>query len=133
MEWSSEYEVGITEIDNQHKKWLELLNAFYDNLTKDNNDKQLLVLITEAAEYGKYHFEEEEKVMELLGYPHLDEQKKMHSEIAEKIMIFQNKVQNGQPLISLTVTNEFKSWFRNHILIEDHKIGEFVKIKNIRI
>ncbi len=125
MEWSTQYELGIPEIDEQHKKWLELLNQFYDGLSSDNVELLLPQMIAEASDYGKFHFGEEEKFMERIGYPKLDEQKALHRDIAAKISTFREKVERGQPLMSLSVTNEFKAWFREHILIEDKKISEY--------
>jgi hemerythrin len=42
MDWSIDYEIGIPEMDSQHKKWLELLNRFYDHLNTGEFNKKLL-------------------------------------------------------------------------------------------
>ncbi len=34
LQWSTKFELGIPEMDMQHKKWLEILNNFYDHLSE---------------------------------------------------------------------------------------------------
>ncbi len=130
LEWSSEYEFGIPEMDKQHKRWLELLNTFYDNLESKNMKKHLLKMLDEAIEYTHYHFKEEEALMSTIGYPALQDQKMLHKEIAKKIENFREKIAADKEVVSMVITNEFKSWFKTHILIEDKKyVDMYKKIK----
>jgi hemerythrin-like metal-binding domain len=124
MSWSKEYEFDIPEMDQQHKKWLEILNKFYDHLENENMRSHLHEMITEAVDYTHYHFQEEEKLMLKIGYHDINEQKRMHKEIVNKIEAFQNKIKNGEPIVTMTLTSEFKNWFKNHILVEDKKYAE---------
>ncbi len=87
----------------------------------------LSTLVAEAVDYTKFHFREEEKLMQSVGYGDLEAQKNMHRDIAAKIENFQKKVEDGEPVLSVTLTNEFKSWFRNHILVEDKKYVGLVR------
>jgi hemerythrin len=127
MAWSSKYEFGIPEMDEQHRHWLELLNNFYDGLAEQNMKLHLLKLLEEAIDYTHYHFEEEEKSMQNIGYPALTEQKKLHAEIGKKSENFRYKVMDDKPIVSMSITNEIKSWFKNHILVEDKKYVELYK------
>ncbi len=119
--WSKEYEFGISEIDSQHRHWLDILNNFYDHLESANMKDHLLTLIDEAINYTHYHFFEEEKLMTGIGYPAIEEQKEMHREISKKIQGFKETIEADKALVSMTVTHEFKDWFRHHILEEDKK------------
>jgi hemerythrin-like metal-binding protein len=124
LTWSNEFEFGISEIDSQHHHWLDILNNFYDHLEGNNVKEHLLTLIDEAIDYTHYHFSEEEKLMNRIGYPAVDEQKAMHREIAEKILQFKKTIDADKPLVSMTVTHEFKDWFKHHILLEDKKYAQ---------
>ncbi len=121
MTWSKEFEFGIPDIDSQHRRWLDIMNMFYDQLEEKNLKDNLLKLIDNAIDYTKYHFSEEEKFMESIGYSQKDEQQKMHKEIVNKINGYKKTIEEGKSLVSMTVTQEFKGWFKNHILIEDKK------------
>ena len=127
LSWEAKYEFGIPEIDNQHKKWLTILNRFYDSVGKVDLGSKVKDLVVEAIEYTSYHFKEEEKFMEKMKFPHLSEQKKMHQEIITMLTSFKNDIENKKTIISMAVTNEMKKWFKEHILIEDMKYAEYYK------
>lgn len=128
MVWSKEFEIGIPEMDKQHQRWLELLNNFYDRLETSNMKDHLLRLIDEAIDYTQYHFSEEEKLMASIGYPAQNDQKKMHQDIRSKIAEYRQKIATDKPLMSMSVTNEFKGWFTHHILEEDRKYADMYKL-----
>ncbi len=121
MEWSGEYELGIPEMDRQHMRWLELLNAFYDHLSTGDFNQRLKKLVDEAYVYTQYHFSEEERLMSTIGYPAVEDQREMHRRIAEKILDFKQRIDAGQHVVSVTLTSELKSWFTQHIKVEDKK------------
>jgi len=127
--WSSTYEFGIEEIDSQHKRWLEILNNFYDHLSEGQLKSKLISLLDEAIEYTLFHFASEETFMATMGYPHIDDQKKMHQNIASLLTDFKKDALNDKIIVSTIVTKELKKWFNEHILIEDMKYAEFFKSK----
>jgi len=124
MAWSSKFELGIPEMDEQHKKWLAILNSFYDHLSDKDLTAQMKSLIQDVIDYTQYHFSEEEKLMASIGYHELNQQKQMHKEITDKIIRFKQRLDAGNLVISTAVTSELKSWFKEHIMIEDKKYAE---------
>lgn len=121
FKWGAEYELGIPEMDKQHQRWIEIINGFYDNLERKDVDSKVLNMINDVLDYTNYHFTEEEKMMESIGYSELDEQKKMHELITVKMKEYKRKIESKELLLSITVTNELKDWLKNHILVEDKK------------
>jgi len=132
LTWNSSYEIGIPEMDAQHKKWLEILNEFYDQLNSEEIGAKAKVLCEKAIEYTKFHFSEEEKLMSSMGYPAISEQKAMHASIRNSIEEFNDKLEHGRTVVTFTITNEMKNWFSNHILIEDKKYAQLYLSKKIR-
>jgi hemerythrin len=131
--WQTEYDFGIPEIDRQHRRWIELLNAFYDGLQEREVKTRLLTMLDEAIDYTEYHFREEEAMMSGMGYEALADQMRLHAEIGEKIRQFRKKISEDKPIVSMAVTNEFKDWFKNHILGEDKKYVELYKKTHPRV
>ena len=125
IKWGKEYELGVEKMDEQHKKWIGIINKFYDSIGKNEIKKNLEVLINEVLDYTKYHFTEEEKFMESIGFGELQNQKTMHKALTEKMAGFKTKIVNGEQLLSVSVTNELKDWLNNHIKLEDKKYAEF--------
>ncbi|MCK9171381.1 MAG: hemerythrin family protein [Treponema sp.] len=124
MKWSSKYEVGIPEMDAQHKHWIELLNAFCEGLEEQAMKLHLINLLYETINYTLYHFSEEERLMQNIGYPSLNDQKKLHTELYRTIESLRDKIARDEPVVPKTVTKELKNWFNYHLLIEDKKYVE---------
>ncbi len=125
MEWSTKFELGIPDMDQQHQRWLEILNNFYEKLDNDDMTENVKKLVDEVLEYTNYHFTQEETFMESIHYPEIDSQKQMHAEIIRMIEGYRQKAVEGKVIISMTLTAELKKWFKEHILIEDKKYSEF--------
>lgn len=127
LKWDKKYELGIPEMDNQHKKWAEILNKFYDQVSKSDLKTNMLEMVDEALAYTKYHFTEEEKFMSKMKYPKINEQKIMHEEIISSLMKFKDSLKSNKTITSMEITNELKKWFKDHIMVEDMKYAEFFK------
>ena len=127
LQWEQKYEFGIPEVDEQHKKWLSILNKFYDSMGNGDLNNKMKSLVAEALDYTVYHFNEEEKLMEKMKFPHLNEQKRMHKEIVNMLSAFKKDIENKKTIISMSITNEMKKWFKEHILLEDMKYAEYYK------
>jgi hemerythrin len=130
MIWQPDYEFGIPDIDKQHKHFLDLLNRFYDGLAENNMKNHLVALLNEALDYAHYHFSEEERMMKDIGYGAILEQRKMHSSMESKIEEYKEKIVLDRIVVSLTMTNEFRGWFNDHILGEDKKYVDLYKNVN---
>ena len=76
IKWSKELELGIPEIDEQHKKLIDLINLFY---TEPEESKKVERFLTELEDYINYHFSYEEAFMEKIGFPELPTHRKAHS------------------------------------------------------
>lgn len=131
MKWKKEFETGIPEMDEQHQRWLALLNIFYDQISqKKDIDQELRKLVSDVLEYTNYHFREEERLMTKMGYPELAKQKEMHNQITKKVTDFKKKVDSGQRIVSIELTKELRSWFNEHILVEDKKYAKLYLSKS---
>lgn len=121
LEWTPDLSVSNDTIDQQHQKWIKLLDDFYTGI-KDGKSKEVLEqLILGMLDYTKYHFAHEEKYMESIGYPNLDSHKKLHAEYIGKIEEYHQRIVDGKLIISLEVTSYLKTWLINHIKGEDQR------------
>jgi hemerythrin-like metal-binding protein len=68
MEWKAEYATGIRNIDNQHRRILELVTLF-EGLSGDRADSlDAHRLIVHTRKFMEFHFSVEESLMHLLPY-----------------------------------------------------------------
>lgn len=59
--WNENFSTGIPDIDEQHKKLVDLLNTLTDTLVRGDN-VELERVFDELAAYAAYHFESEEQI-----------------------------------------------------------------------
>lgn len=124
LQWKEEYNTGIQKMDEQHKKWMSIINQFYDQLQKREMHDNLGELLYKAIDYTNFHFSEEEKMMETYHFSGLEQQKKEHAEIRSKLSEMEKRYKEGRLDISLPVTSEMKSWFNRHISKLDNEYGK---------
>ena len=63
IEWTYDFEVYNDEIDDQHKKIIELYNELYMAMSKGDAQSVLSTILAELISYSKYHFETEESIL----------------------------------------------------------------------
>jgi len=77
IEWSPTYELGVEEIDNDHRNLFGLAREMYEALGKADFD--LCHSRTERLiDALKKHFTREEEFLERIGYPDADAHKDFH-------------------------------------------------------
>lgn len=68
FKWGTNFETGIQEVDDQHRKLVELINSLGAQLAEnDMTDRHVEALLQELFNYTQYHFQEEERLMVYYG------------------------------------------------------------------
>lgn len=60
--WNENFNTGVTTIDEQHRKLVELLNVLASHVAFDADIPALNVIFDELADYAAYHFQTEEAI-----------------------------------------------------------------------
>jgi hemerythrin-like metal-binding protein len=121
MVWSERFSIHNEEIDNQHKKLFDLYNRV-QFFAEDEGDKTRT--LKALTDYAGFHFADEERVMESVGYPDHEFQrhKKQHELFLESLSQLKS-----EPLWK--TLDFFREWLLTHVLAEDTKIGRFIEAK----
>ena len=129
--WKDEYSVGVEEMDNDHKKLLNLINqlqtAVHYYTGKEFEEKAL----DELVDYTKTHFKKEEKLMEDNDYADLEAHKVLHQKFIDKVSAFLELYKNDSD-VAVNDTLEFlKDWLIKHINGTDKEYGKVLNEKGI--
>jgi hemerythrin len=131
IEWKDEYSVGITHIDEDHKKLITLLNQFtvaYDHDMSEKFEKEALEAL---IDYTKYHFEREEEMMRDNDYPDFIAHQAKHKEMIEQVNKFVD-LYNEKGHDALKDISEFLTvWLINHINGTDKGYSEYLNQRGI--
>lgn len=125
--WKEIFNIGVQEIDNQHKMFLEYLNEC--SVHADSNDKKevVLELVGKMNDYAIKHFAAEEYLMRVSDYGELGAHITQHKYFADQVEELQNAINSGanERISSLMVF--MQDWFIRHILEEDKKYTSCIK------
>ncbi len=118
IKWSDDYSVGLKEIDNQHKKLLNIINKLYNSFINRDDEKIMTEILNDMAEYTEYHFKNEEKYFMRFNYPNMQEHMKYHKIYINKINEFKKDLEQNKK-ITYTVMNFLRNWIVEHIQGKD--------------
>lgn len=128
MPWKEEYKVHYTEIDNQHAKMVQLVNELH-SLLGSKKKETIKYIMKQLVEEAKIHFQTEEKLMTQNNYLDFISHKLEHDRYYNKLANFYSELQNEKESMNLEILNSFKTWFVNHLKINDKKLGGFLAEK----
>lgn len=133
IEWNDSYLIGITVIDNEHKKLLKIANDLYDVAASSQDDKSFMVkfspVLKSLTDYTEYHFEDEEKLFTRYGYPGAAAHKAAHDNFVKEIKAQIRGLTTATPQTAKRLYQNMVSWVLNHIAKADTVWAKFVKTK----
>jgi hemerythrin len=125
MEWSDGLSVGFKDIDEQHKRWIDIYNTAHDKMMAGSSGdlKSLgISALEEMITYSESHFAYEERLMEKIGYPGLDLHRVIHQNFSRKLQQTVQKMREGEFVLNSEIIKMIERWLIDHILNEDMKI-----------
>ncbi len=125
IDWDEKYALSISEIDDQHKRWFDIINELHDALKSGKGPDTFEKTINSLLEYTQYHFAHEEAFMKKINYPSFHEHRRMHDAFKNEIFNLQNEFLSGDVVMRSQVMSRLQGWLRDHILVEDRKYADF--------
>lgn len=126
FEWKDQYNTGISEIDYQHRYFLQLIRRIAGVIIDNKDSFYSERVLMELVYYAKFHFYSEENLMILYGYDNILEHKRLHLELIDqlsnKINFMSKTMDEPHHLIQFLL-----QWFVHHSMEEDKKIALFMK------
>lgn len=118
--WSSDLEIGVPELDEQHKYFFDIANRIIDLQDKLNVTKaEILDAIGKLGGYSMDHFATEETMLNQLGEPaveaHLAKHDKFRKEIKEFILSIEASDADDKQIASKVA--EFACSYVNHHML----------------
>lgn len=131
LQWNNELSVGISSIDEQHKKLINMINALNDELAKGQPNDVLVKIFDGLAVYTVDHFGYEENLFSQYGYGESEAHKKEHIALIKQVGNLQEKMEKGDFMIGVEVMVFLKEWLLNHILKSDKSYAPFLIAKGV--
>ncbi len=127
IEWSKQFSIGVEEVDNDHRKLVNLVNKIHAMNSREEKDlDRVLDLFEELLSYSRWHFRHEERLMQNYGYPEFFNHKKEHGDLEQLATELYEKLLNGDESIIDKLMLFLKNWLMDHIVGTDMKMGRFL-------
>jgi len=123
FEMKEEYYLGVAAIDEQHKRLFEIAEEAYqllnDEFIPDKFD-YIAKILGDLKEYTIFHFTDEEKYMESIGFKKIFSHKIEHEEFIKKLEHLDwDEIEKNQEKAIMEILNYLNDWLVNHILYTD--------------
>lgn len=125
LEWNANMVTGISEIDNQHKRIVDMVNQMREAMEKGDVEAVGRV-IPNMVDYTISHFAFEEALMEEAGYRFLIPHRRVHQLFTKRIPEFQARYAAGEDILEELHTMLVR-WLANHIQNEDQGYVEAIQ------
>lgn len=124
--WSDRFASGIESVDSQHQQLFRLINQIGELLVDGGeiSEADIQVLVKQLADYTRFHFTHEERVMAEGGLDstYIDSHKKIHQRFTEQVIsMWKGRAGLVDPV--RTLYGFLSSWLVYHILGEDQKMA----------
>ena len=126
ISWRTEYNIHNFKIDAEHQKLFAIAREAMQvsRLTKEDEIKdKLKTIISKLFKYVNIHFTNEEKYMEEISYPELEEHKQLHKNMINMLTSLISKLNTLElKEIEKALSDFIEEYFIKHIVLEDKKI-----------
>jgi hemerythrin len=129
IKWRSDLEIGIEEIDNQHKALVNAVNDFLQACTQGKGKEEVGKTLNFLSDYVVTHFNYEQEYQKKYGYPKYEQHLNMHQSFLEEADNMKKKFEQEGPSLHFTVqfSKKVVNWIITHIGGADAEFAAYVK------
>lgn len=111
--WTPDLQVGVEEIDNQHRKLYSLLADFYTSLQKGAGKAVSAKMLEDLMSYAGTHFIAEERYLK--DHPELVQHRQQHYSFIKRMNQFEREYLHGDIALSVNMVTYIADWLFEHI------------------
>lgn len=130
--WSDKLSLGIKELDDQHKVWIEIINELNDAMRAGKSKEVLGDVFKKLLDYTQYHFKSEEDLFDKYLYPPATEHSQKHKKMVDDVNKYYNDFKAGKLTVSINLMQLLSNWLIDHIQKEDKQYAPFLKEKGVK-
>lgn len=128
VEWNNDWNMGIPEIDEDHRRFIAVLNDFLQAVTDQMAPSEIMIRLQLLVDEAGKDFENEESFLKQVGYEDYDWHVETHNQLKQQIVnnleritahsTFDTWIDAGQKVRSLLL---------EHFLYEDDKFRHLLR------
>ena len=126
--WSNILSIGVDEIDEDHRRLLDIFNILNHSVTEGATPDYLAAVLEELINCTAWHFSHEERLMLKHGYEGLASHKMEHQELIKSAKELQQKILQAGNVVADEDLEFLERWLTEHILTDDLKMGNYLAL-----
>jgi len=127
--WSREQELGVAVLDQQHRRLAQMVNRLAASVTAAEDGAQIQALLDDLGRFTAYHFDTEEGLMDLYGFPGARSHKEQHRKLKDDLLAIRNQVDTSELSRTLSAV---KDWLLTHIQVADRDLVRDLRSEGVR-
>ncbi len=123
-EWNKERSMGLSIIDEEHKKIVEIIDEIIAAKQCDNFSEKIKAILRKMIDSAWSQFMTEESYMIEFNYPEYQSHKEEHYDFVNRMNSYFDRVASGSYQLANEVLEYVKQWLVRHIEGTDRKYVE---------
>ena len=124
MEWKPEYSLGIIEIDGQHQGLLKCFGEIERAMASGKGWTDVHYAIVDLTQKAHMHFEFEEALQRLYGYPDAEQHGRTHGGFFIKLQDIERHALTNSAQSEMV--DFLREWLTDHILLADRDYAQYI-------
>ena len=124
MDWQDEYSLDIREIDDQHKKLIGYFSAIETSVRLDRGWSEIHFGISRLRTFAKVHFEFEEALLRMFGYPQSTQHEEEHRHFFTQLKAIEQRSAGRRA--DEDIVKFLSDWLTRHILVTDRDYAKHI-------
>ena len=125
FDFDAEFRLGIDSIDNEHIRLVDMLNEVYALLSAGKKGEAQQFFSETLSSYVNEHFANEEKFMESIGFPQIDEHRRIHENFKISFHELKPLIEANDDVAFRKELSDVFTWIITHIGKTDRKYATF--------
>ena len=119
IEWRTEFETGVAEVDHEHRELVALINALADEVAAGADKARIRAFLGEVFARIAAHFALEESVMRKHAYDEYEAHKAEHEALLDDIRDIMDEAEADYTSALATKVGD---WFVGHFKTKDARL-----------
>ena len=124
--WSDKFSVKQQRMDEHHRQLVSIMNELDEAIATKRGDEVIGSAIEELARCAAEHLREEDRFMEAIRYPDIENHRAIHKFFADEIALLRLAYATGHWVRVQSIAQFLRDWFVHHIFSEDLRYGVFI-------
>jgi hemerythrin len=129
--WQDNFSVGILEMDEDHKKMLNLINNLRAAILCNTGEDFERYNLQELMAYTRGHLSREEALMSKHGYPDFEGHKAQHDQMISYVETFCRRYEKDGSKVLSEIVPYLTLWLTDHINVTDKKYSAFLQERGV--